>query len=322
MRNLVPAPGVEGTNYTTNSSRLFGLLPGQITTQLQQQGQEMATAMGDISIQVPTQAQIEAAVATALHDQLVATGSLAVWTPQTGGSSPVQVNDVTTHADAQFLAIAINAGAGADVTALTDFVPASRIFAIAISAAKVLAIIDQSIHAPEDQGGFGPSFPPKTFHNVNGHDAKLTRLDISLKSGAIHMEGDITVINAILGSIDVDSSFSEDVGLHWEDNPDGTQKIKSDPGTPDVDLSLLAWIVSFLIGFITLGLVGGIIALVVLLIVEGIAQNIGGKLIVNNVTNQVEGIGAWPSELVKIGNVQSRFENPIGIDTDGMVMAG
>ena len=43
----------------------------------------------------------------------------------------------------------------------------------------------------------------------------------------------------------------------------------------DVDLSLLAWIVSFLIGFITFGLVGGIIGIVIVAIVEGIAEKIG-----------------------------------------------
>jgi hypothetical protein len=136
------------------------------------------------------------------------------------------------------------------------------------------------------------------------------------------MEGDVTVIDAILDSIDVDASFEEDVGLHWEDNPDGTQRIVSDPGEPDVDLSLLAWIVSFLIGFITLGLVGGIIGLVVMMIVEGIAERIGGSLVRNSITNQVEGIGAWPSELVHIGDVDSRFENPIDISSEGIVMAG
>jgi hypothetical protein len=220
------------------------------------------------------------------------------------------------------LAIAINAGGGADITALTDFVPAGDMFAIAISAAKVLGIIDTSIHRPESEGGFGPGFPPKEFDNVNGHKAKLTRLDISLIAGAIHMDGDVTVINAILGSIDVDTSFTEDVGLHWQDNADGTQQMKSDPGSPSVDLSVLAWIVSFLIGFITLGLVGGVIALVVMMIVTGVAQSIGSTLIVNSVTNQVEGIGAWPSQLVKIGTVQSKFTNPIVIAPDGIVVAG
>jgi len=322
VENITPAPGLEGVNYTANNGALFGTLPTFISAQLQQQGQTMVQGMGDITIQFPTVAQIEAVIASALYQQLVAQGSLGVWTPQTQQGSPVQVNDVTTLATAQFLAIAINKTNAANIGAMGSFVPANRIFAIAISGPKVLAIINDSIHSPESQGGFGPNFPPKTFNNVDGHTAKLTRLDISLIAGAIHMDGDVTVVNAILGSIDVDTSFTEDTGLHWEDNPDGTQRIKSDPGQPNVDLSLLGWIISFIIGFITLGLIGGLVVLIVMLIVKGIAENIGSKLIVNNVTNQVEGIGAWPSELVKIGSVQSKFENPIDIEPDGMVMAG
>jgi hypothetical protein len=318
---LAPAPGIEGTNFTSNDAALSGQVTTNITSQLQTQGQQMAMAMGDIVINVPSVTDIETAIGDAFYQELTAQGSLAVWTPDTGAGAPVQVNDVTTFAAADMLAIAINAGGGADATALTNFVPGTGTFAIAISAAKVLGIIDTSIHRPESEGGFGPGFPPKEFDNVNGHKAKLTRLDISLTT-AIHMEGDVTVINAILGSIDVDTSFTEDVGLHWEDNMDGTQQMKSDPGSPDVDLSVLAWIVSFLIGFITLGLVGGIIALVVMMIVQGVAQSIGSTLIVNNVTNQVEGIGAWPSQLVKIGTVQAKFVNPIVIAPDGIVVAG
>ena len=318
---LAPAAGVEGTNYTSNNTALGGAVGSNITSQLQTQGQQMATAMGDIVIAFPTVSDIETAIGDALFKQLVAQGSVAVWTPDTGAGAPVQVNNVATLTTADMLAIAINAGAGADITALANFVPAGGAFAIGISAAKVLGIIDTSIHRPESEGGFGPGFPPKEFDNVNGHKANLTRLDISLTS-AIHMDGDVTVINAILGSIDVDTSFTEDVGLHWQDNADGTQQMKSDPGSPDVDLSLLAWIVSFLIGFITLGLIGGVIALVVMMIVTGVAQSIGSTLILNNVTNQVEGIGAWPSQLVKIGTVQSKFENPIVIAPDGIVVAG
>jgi len=319
---ITPAPGIDGANYTANNTTLSGLLDSEVSNRLQTQGVEMARAMGDIVIHVPTVGQIETAIGDAFFQQLVAQGPISIWTPDNSSGSPVQVNDVTTRALADALVIALNAGGGANIGAMTNFVPGGRTFAIAISAAKVLAIIDESIHRPESEGGFGPSFPPKTFTDVNGHDAELTSLSVTLKTGAIHMGGDVTVIDAILDSIDVDASFEEDVGLHWEDNPDGTQRIVSDPGEPDVDLSLLAWIVSFLIGFITLGLVGGIIGLVVTMIVEGIAERIGGNLVRSSITNQVEGIGAWPSELVHIGNVDSRFENPIDISSEGIIMAG
>jgi len=319
---LTPSPiGNEGTNYTSNRAAVPGL-DAALSGQVGQQGQAMAAAIGLISLPSPTVPQIEAAIGDAFYQRLSAKGSIGVWTPDTGGPSPIQVNDVTPKALATALAIAINAGANADAGALGDFVPAGRDFAVAIDGGKILKIIDDSIHKPEDQGGFGPNFPPKHFSNVDGHDADLTSLSVSLHPGAIHMEGDITIIDAILGSIDVDASFTEDVGLHWEDNADGTQKLGRDPGQPDVDLSLLAWIISFLIGFITLGLAGGIIGLVVIFIVESIAQSIGGPLIRDQVTNQVTGIGAWPEDLLHIGKVAARFVNPVDIQPSGMVFSG
>jgi len=319
---LSPSPvGIEGANYTSNKAKVPNL-DSTLSDQIRQQGQAMAAAIGLVALPSPTVAQLEAAIGDAFYHRLSAKGSVGLWTPDTGGTSPVEVNDVTSQALATAVAIAINAGAAADASALGDFVPAGRDFAIAIDGQKVLSIIDETIHRPESEGGFGADFPPKRFSNVDDHDADLTALSVTLQSGSIHMEGDITVIDAIAGSIDVDASFTEDVGLHWEDNADGTQKMASDPGEPDVDLSLLAWILSFLIGLVTLGLVGGIIAVVVLIIVESIAQRIGGNLVRDQVTNQLTGIGAWPESLVHIGTISSRFVNPVGIEPSGIVVSG
>jgi hypothetical protein len=282
----------------------------------------MVATMSDISVAVPTAAQIEAAIANAMYQQLVPMGFVAIWTPATSASSPSQVNNVTTLALTDALVIAINAGGGANVNAITNFVPGGDSFAIALSASKVLSIINTSIQMPASQGGLGPNFPPKNFPNVNGHDANLTSLNVSLIAGAIHMEGNITIVDAIAWSIDVDTSFKEDVGLQWVNNSTGGQRMAAVAGQPQVDLSLLAWIVSFVIGFITLGLIGVVIALVVMLIVQNVAQSIGGDLITNSITNEVDGIGAFPSQLIQIGTVQSTFENPIGISTDGILMAG
>jgi PKD domain len=318
---IAPAPGDEGANYTYNKS-VLPILDDALGTQITEQGRDMATALGDITFSVPTVAQIEAGIGDVFHQKLTARGSIGIWTPEGDGAPPIQVNDITPQPLVDVLAIALNADPGADAAALDNFVPSDRDFAIAIAGPRVLGIINEAIHRPEDEGGFGPDFPPHRFKDINGHDADLTRLNVTLREAAIHMEGDVTVIDAVAGSIDVDASFSEDVGLHWEDNADGTQRMASDPGEPDVDLSLLAWIVSFLIGFITLGLVGGIVAVVILLIVEGIAERIGGALVRDNVTNQVTGIGAWPENLLRIGRVRARFINPIDIHTDGLVFSG
>ena len=325
VANLVPWPGSEGANYTIDkvAAAGFGIdLAALLTTQLQQKAQAVLQSMPDVTFQIPTDSDIENFIGDQVYQQLLTTGNIGVWTPNPPAGSPITVQNVTPRALASSAAIGLNSEAGADPSAWTEFIPSNRDFAIAVNASVVLQTIQTTIHRPESQGGFGPSFPPKTFHNIDGHDAKLTSLDITLQEGSIHMTGDVTVINAILGSIDVDASFSADAGLTWQNNADGTQMIQPVTLDTNVDLSLLAWIVSFLLGFITLGLVGGIIALVVIAVVQGVASNIGSQIVQDDVTKQITGIGAWPQTLDQIGTVQASFSNPIDIHTDSVVMSG
>jgi hypothetical protein len=328
VQNLVPAGpayGNEGANYSANKAQLaiFVNLDTIISSSLQQQGQMLVQQLNAVSFNYPTVAQIETFIGDQFYQQLVGEGSLSIWTPETGGASPIQVNNVTVVVLSDALVIALNSTAGANAGLLTNFIPAGFSFAIALSGDQVISIIQQTIHSPQSEGGFGTTFPnpPMVFHNVDHHDVRLTSLTPSL-TNAIHMSGDVTVINAILGSIDVDASFDVDIGLDWRNNPDGSQMLHADPGTPDVHLSGLAWLLSILIGLITFGVVGVIIAIVVTVIVQNIASRIGSSLVVNQVTNTVTGIGAWPSELIGIGTIDSQFENPITISPDGLLFGG
>jgi hypothetical protein len=317
--DVAPADGVEGQNYTTNNAALAGVLNGIVASQIATQGEEIVQAMSDISFAYPTTAEIEERIREVMHDKMVARGSLSVWTPA-AGSGQTQINDVTVKALPTALALGVNAGGGADANALTDFIAGGREFAIALSGAKVLAFIDEAVHRPESEGGFG-TFPHR-FHDVDGHDADLTRLDISLTTGAIHMDGDVTVIDAVAGSIDVDASFTDDVGLHWEDNADGTQRMVADVGDPDVDTGVLGWILAFLLVLLSpVGLIGGIVVIIVFFVVEATAERVGGNL-VRNSANQITGLDALPDQLDHIGEVDARFSNPIDIDSDGLVFSG
>ncbi len=226
------------------------------------------------------------------------------------------VTDVKPLALSDAVAFCLN-NPGGNTGIITNFIPASRTCAIAIDGARVLQMIRDQINKPQDEGGFGGL--PHTEHNINGHDAVVHRIDVSLENGHIRIEGDVTVVDAI-ACVDVDASFSANVGLRWEDNPDGTQTLKPFViGDPDVDLSLLAWILSFLIGFITVGLVGGIIAIVIVAVAEGIAEKIGGVIVRDEITGQMKGIGAWPQTLEGIGDVTARFENPVVIDPNSIM---
>jgi hypothetical protein len=320
-KNITPLAGVEGDNYTTNKSRLAGALDTFVANAISEHGRQIAQAWGDTTISFPTVGEIEAFIASEVLQRLVAKDDLMIWEPQTDSTATVQVNDVTPRALSTAIAIAINAGAGSDVSSLTDFIPGGREFAIALSRDRVLRSIDEAIHRPESEGGFGPSFPPKRFSDVDGHDADLTRLDISVVPGAIHLDGDVTVVDAVAWSIDVDASFTSDIGLTWVDNADGSQRLGSVSGEPDIDMGLLGWIIAFLLALIA-GPVAFIIVLIVYLVAESTVESVGSAFVKNSVTSQVNVLGALPPDLTNIGKVKARFANPVDIQGDGIVFSG
>ncbi len=126
----------------------------------------------------------------------------------------------------------------------------------------------------------------------------------------------MTVIDAILGSIDVDASFGVDVHLSWAPN----NSITASPDTPDVHtrLSILAWVISLILGFLTAGSLGVVIAVVVDKVAEMVAANIGADVVKDpNFT----AVAAWPFDLPQIGNVTAHFDNPIDITPDGMTFS-
>ncbi|MDQ6827362.1 MAG: PKD domain-containing protein [Gemmatimonadota bacterium] len=313
----------QGAHYST-ALGFFPALENALKTQITSRAQEIANAIGDITIVVPTQADLEGFIANEAHKAVINHGDIGLWTPNPPPGGDVSLRNVKPQALSDAIAFCINDSPGAASTAIANFIPSGFSCGIAISAAKVIEIVQQQIHKPESEGGFGTDFPNTPHHeNAGGHDAKVTKLDVSLRTGSIHVEGDVTVVDAIADSIDVDASFEAEIGLQFEDNPDGsgTQLVKPFTISEDVDLSLLAWILSFLTGFITFGIVGGIIALVIMAVVEGIAEKVGGTIIRDEVTGRIKGIGAWPQSLDGIGEVHARFENPILIDPSGILFA-
>jgi hypothetical protein len=308
----------EQSNYNTDKAGAtsFGInLDNLLQTKLTAYAQQFANAIPDKTFFIPTQAEIETFIGDQVYQSLLNTGNIGVWTPNPPPGSPVTVQNVTPRALVGAAAIGINAEAGSDPTAWVNFIPPGRDFAIAVNGSIVIQSVNNAVQ--QKFGGL-----PTTLHNIDGHDVKLKSVNPSLREGSIHLEGDVTVINAIAGSIDVDASYSADVGLTWQNNTDGTQIIQSVTLNSSVGLSALAWIISLLLGFITGGLVGGVIALVVLVVVQNLASNIGGIVIRDDVTQQVKGIGAWPQTLDQIGSVTASFSDPIDIHTDSVVMSG
>lgn len=318
VENLAPAAGAEGVNYTLNATG-FPALPGLLTTQLESRGRAVANAIGDITVALPTVAMIEAFIGDRTFEALRNRGDIGIWTPQTAGT-PVSVQNVQVKVLAASIAFGINAGGGANAAGIVEFIPAGKSCAVAIDGAKVIGLINDAIRAPEAKGGFGPNFPPKTFENIQGRRVRLNSLTPSLINGFIQLQGSVTVFNAIAGSIDVDADFTAKLVLEWEDNPNGNQSLKARlSGDPDVDIGIGAWILGLILGFLTLGAIGVIVVAVVLSLADDLAEVVGGDVIRDQVSGRVETITAWPPALEGIGDVVSRFENPVTIDPQGVM---
>jgi PKD repeat protein len=327
VENVQPASGIEGTNYTINknvASTLGVDLEALLKTLISSQAQTMVASIGDIEVTVPTVSDIQDFIGDQVHAELITRGNISVWTPETPEGSGISVRDVSIKVLSDALAFCINDMGSGNTGAITNFIPSGQSCAIAINGDIVLSMIWDQIRRPEEEGGFGSNFPsqPATIENVDGHDATLNSLDVSLTDGAIVIKGDVTVKDAILGclgGIDVDADFEAEVGLRWDDNADGSQTLVPYLlEEPDIDMSILAWIISFLVGFVTFGLVGVIIAAVVMSIVDNIAERIGGSIVEDHVTGQIRSISAWPQTLENIGTVEARFENPVDIDSDSI----
>jgi len=327
---LTAAPGIEGSNYNSNKALPFigGLIDPAIVTGLETEGETLAQGMCSstpCTFAVPTVAQIETAIGDLFHADLEGRDYIGLWTPEAAGDV-LPVNDVSVKALADALVIALNAGGGADLNAMTNFIPGGREFAIALSAARVQAIIDKS----RDDNNLADSDLPRRF-NEDGKDVDMTELDVFLTNGAIRMEGEVTVIDAILGSIDVDADFWVNVGMHWEPNAnlnaEGGQLMKHDILGKDVDPeeSVAFWIITIILAIISFGaagLIGLLIVVIVAVIVEAIASSIGSDMLVDPVSNTLAGITAWPPNLARIGRVRAVFHDPIDISTQGLLMAG
>jgi hypothetical protein len=310
----------EQTNYNADKAGAATFminLDDLLKAKLKAYAQQFVGAIPDKKFFIPTQAEIETFIGDQVYQKLLNTNNIGIWTPNPPPKSPVTVKNVTPRALADAAAIGINANAGSDPSVWTNFIPGGRDFAVAVNGAIVIQSVNDAVQ--QKFGGL-----PTTLHNINGHDVELKSVNPSLQEGSIHLEGDVTVINAIAGSIDVDASYSADVGLTWKTNPGPpvTQMIQPVTLNSSVGLSVLAWIISLVLGFITGGLVGGVVVLVVLVLVQNLASNIGGIVVRDDVTQQVVGIGAWPQTLDQIGTVTALFSDPIDIHTDSVVMSG
>jgi hypothetical protein len=320
--DINPSPiAPEGANYTSNKTLtgfagidLDSLIVSGFNTGA---SLVLKTSLGTIVVDVPQLGEIEAFISAQVLNELLSRKRIFIYRPEAPEDSGQSISSIQTQAKIDFLAIGVNPSNPNNLLAITSFLSGSFDFAIGISKDK---IIDELNKVKNETY---PKFPHTFDEEIDGKTVKLNRLSFSLKNGCIEISGAVTVVDAILDSIDVDADFDAEVILEWVDNPDGSQTlIPKLKGDPDVDLSLLAWILSFLIGFITFGIVGGIIALVVMAVVENVAESIGASVARDEVSDQLKVLAAWPQSLDDIGEVSARFGNPVPIAPDGIIFNG
>jgi hypothetical protein len=283
--------------------------------------------MQPVSFTYPQPSDLQQFIADQVHQRLTANGAMEIW-PGTPTNVPKQIQvstvaSIITPLPDPVLAIAINSTAGSQLGQLASFVPSGKSLAIAVSAAQTMDMVTKS------QSAQFPNLPATVpGATVNGHPVRLNSLTPSL-TNAIHYSGEVTAVNVILGSIDVDAGFDVDVGLHWGPQVPSTQdpsilvqNLVSDVGNPDVHISGLGWLLVILGGLITGDILVVIITIVIQAVIQNIASSIGGSIVRNTVSNAIEGLGAWPSPLDAVGPVNSAFDTTIVISTDGLLFTG
>lgn len=313
----------EADNYDDNKNNIPGF-EAELISALTTNGVDFANDLGDQRVDIPASSEIETMIGDLFFNELTSRNYLAIWSP-TASDDEFEVDNVEVKVFSDSLNIALNAGAGADSSAITNFIPADMEFSIAMSKES----LEEKVEKAKEDGGFNDL--PKRFRE-DGKDVDLTSINIAVVDFSLRLTGRVTVIDAVLGSIDVDADFTTHVGFHWIPNGDldaaGFQNMQHELiGEPDVDVDegIAFWIVAIILTIISFGVGGvliGIVAIIVILIIKAIVENIGSDSLVDGATGAINGITAWPPQLAHIGAMRAVFFDPIEISSTGLVMSG
>ena len=303
--DITPTGAVD--QFTRNGKRLGVEFDNIVRDHIIARGKDYLKQLGDLGVSVPTVASIENSLADFISKQLSTdVGFIPIWPPKAAGGLALTISNVKARVFSDSMVLAINADSGADENLLGGTIPFGRDLAFVISAAGLQNIFEQ---IKQKENLFRR-------YSGDGHDFDLKSLSIALKTGAIHLEGSMTVIDAIL-CFDVDATFTDDVHLSWGSK--GELIPKADTPDVDTDLSIAAWVITLIIGFLTLGGVGVVIAAIIDKICEEVAANIGTDIVEDP---SFTAVAAWPNDLPKIGDVKATFDNPIDIDRKESVFQG
>lgn len=298
-------PGGATAHYLGNQMRLGAQFDGIVVDHICHQGSSFLAQLGNLKISVPTVASIEQALASMLQTALATLDSISIWPPKDSAEPPLKIQDVQVKVLVEGLVLGINPEPDVEHL-LVDILPFDRDLAVEISAAGLQNIFEtqKRLHDPLHR-----------YQDDDDDEFDLTALSLGLKAGAMRLDGKMTVIDAI-GPIDVDASFGVDVHLKW--TPDHKIQATADKPDVDVELSLLAEIITLVAGFVTAGALGLVIVAIVEKLAETVAENIGSHVAEDP---DFTSVAAWPSDLPKIGNVTANFDNPIDITAERLLFS-
>lgn len=161
-------------------------------------------------------AEIEGLIGDLAHRELVAQQQVAVWTPEVNLAG-FAVTTMALQALPDELVIGLNAGEGADLSAVANSIPAGHQFAVAISGESVQPIIAQTLAAYR----FAAADLPRRL-SVNEHEVQLRALDVCVAAPVIRVRGAGTARDPFLGRFTLHARIGADIALAWQPHRIGT----------------------------------------------------------------------------------------------------
>ncbi len=313
--------GDEGAHFTAANTSSGGALEAAIRALLIDHGKAIAAGVGSISLAVPTVAEVEALVGDRVHAAWVGRPDLPLWTPPPDPDGRPTV--VTPRALSSALSIGLS-DPGAVLPAFVPVkIPAGKSCAFQLSLDEIRPLFDEALKKSQ----LDPASLPKTTtqKDDDGEDreVRINSLSYSFQNGHILFEGNATAIDVTFLDLDVDVDFKSKIGFTWKDDPETKLQtidkvaLGNEIDVDDTFVEALEWIVSALGAYLTGFVLTGVGLFGVLNLAEILGESIGSDLI-KDPAGKLKGLGAWPDKLRAIGNVKSRFENPIDIAADGI----
>lgn len=316
IHHIVLDTGADSVTFRFNSVTAADIETSALLTPYRALIAGMVATYPPYPVPVPSNATIAAMIRTRVRAQLGTWGAdgngrLHLYTPNAVENLPIDIVDFTPSVKPGFLAVLFNPMAGADPTAVDNFIPTGKKFAQALSEPKFQEMVDVTLKE-QILDANGCSDWPCTFnHEIEGHEVTLTsKPTFTLQSGYIQMHGEASV--SVDCWFDPDVDYEAKATFHFETDGDGNKTIKPDLYDEDVDLDCLSWFLGFIIpiyGWIALGVANSVI------------ESVGGGIVHSEGEDIASGTRFLAGEIHGVGGVTTMLDQ-IDISPEGIILSG